>query len=184
MMGLYFAATGFGNKVAGVVGEISQGEPTKIEITAGKAEITPFVPSADSLLAEGEKFSIKTELYPADGKFMAVDANTGQSVLDLIAFEKPEKKKEITRLLEENNVTKADPYHATFKFEKDPDAKKALVGNHLNYSGVFTIDEIQTDMEFRTFVGITIFTALFGLLVILMLKPLKRLTHGVEDDEQ
>ena len=33
------------------------------------------------------------------------------------------------------------------------------------------------------FLGITIFTVAFAVLVILMLKPLKRLTHGVEDEE-
>jgi POT family proton-dependent oligopeptide transporter len=29
-----------------------------------------------------------------------------------------------------------------------------------------------------------IFTVVFGLLVILLLKPLKRLTHGAEDNER
>jgi POT family proton-dependent oligopeptide transporter len=38
--------------------------------------------------------------------------------------------------------------------------------------------------EYTIFIGITIFTVVFGLLVILMLKPLKRLTHGAEDDEK
>jgi POT family proton-dependent oligopeptide transporter len=37
--------------------------------------------------------------------------------------------------------------------------------------------------EYTIFAGITIFTVLFGLLVIALLKPLKRLTHGAEDDE-
>lgn len=37
--------------------------------------------------------------------------------------------------------------------------------------------------EYAIFSGITIFTILFGLLVILLLKPLKRLTHGAEDNE-
>lgn len=34
------------------------------------------------------------------------------------------------------------------------------------------------------FLGITIFTVSFAVLVLLMLKPLKRLTHGVEDEER
>ncbi|MDC9722471.1 MAG: peptide MFS transporter [Urechidicola sp.] len=38
--------------------------------------------------------------------------------------------------------------------------------------------------EYTIFIGITIFTVLFGLLVIALLKPLKRLTHGAEDDEK
>ena len=35
--------------------------------------------------------------------------------------------------------------------------------------------------ELNTFAGITIFCVIFGLLVIALLKPLKRLTHGAED---
>ena len=35
--------------------------------------------------------------------------------------------------------------------------------------------------EYAIFTGITIFTVIFGLLVIALLKPLKRLTHGAED---
>lgn len=37
--------------------------------------------------------------------------------------------------------------------------------------------------EYTIFTGIVIFTVIFGLLVIALLKPLKRLTHGAEDDE-
>ena len=37
--------------------------------------------------------------------------------------------------------------------------------------------------ELTIFMGIFIFTVIFGLLVIALLKPLKRLTHGVEDNE-
>ncbi len=38
--------------------------------------------------------------------------------------------------------------------------------------------------EYTIFAGITIFTVLFGILVLAFLKPLKRLTHGAEDKEQ
>jgi POT family proton-dependent oligopeptide transporter len=38
--------------------------------------------------------------------------------------------------------------------------------------------------EYTIFIGITIFTVFFGGLVLLLLKPLKRLTHGAEDDEK
>jgi len=37
--------------------------------------------------------------------------------------------------------------------------------------------------EFNVFVGLFIFAVVFGILVILLLKPLKRLTHGAEDNE-
>ncbi|HET8810597.1 MAG TPA: peptide MFS transporter [Flavobacteriaceae bacterium] len=184
MMGLYFAATGLGNKVAGIVGEFSQGEPTNIELVASPSDISPYLNPADSTLAKGKDFRINAELYPVSGEFMAVEAATGKPVLDLIAFEKTEKKQEIIQILKENNITKENPYSATFKFSKNPDAKKAITGDKINYGGIFIIDEVQSKLEFRTFVGITIFTVIFGLLIILILKPLKRLTHGVEDDER
>lgn len=38
--------------------------------------------------------------------------------------------------------------------------------------------------EYAVFSGITIFTVVFALLVIAMLKPLKRLTHGAEESER
>lgn len=37
--------------------------------------------------------------------------------------------------------------------------------------------------EYTIFTGIVIFTVVFGLLVIALIKPLKRLTHGIEDNE-
>jgi len=37
--------------------------------------------------------------------------------------------------------------------------------------------------EYKIFFGILIFTVIFGVLVISLLKPLKRLTHGAEDNE-
>ncbi|MGV8947671.1 MAG: peptide MFS transporter [Lutibacter sp.] len=37
--------------------------------------------------------------------------------------------------------------------------------------------------EYAIFTGIAVFTMLFGILLIALLKPLKRLTHGAEDDE-
>lgn len=37
--------------------------------------------------------------------------------------------------------------------------------------------------EFAVFTGIAIFTIIFGGLILAILKPLKRLTHGAEDDE-
>lgn len=37
--------------------------------------------------------------------------------------------------------------------------------------------------EFEIFTGIAIIWSLIGLFVILLLKPLKRLTHGAEDHE-
>ena len=46
------------------------------------------------------------------------------------------------------------------------------------------IGEVSSQFgEYAIFSGIVLFTVLFGLLVIALLKPLKRLTHGAEDNE-
>ncbi|MEO0902984.1 MAG: MFS transporter, partial [Bacteroidota bacterium] len=37
--------------------------------------------------------------------------------------------------------------------------------------------------ELKVFGGLFIFAVLFGVLVLLLMKPLKRLTHGAEDQE-
>lgn len=184
MMGVYFAATGLGNKVAGIIGEVSQSEPIKMEIVATVDEISAFLDPESEVLEEGQNFKIPTIIYPTDGEFMAVHAETGESVLNLIAFDRAERKMEITQILRENNVSLEDPYHATFQFDKLEDAREAVTNGRLNYSGKFIIEEVQTEMEYWTFLGITIFTTVFGLIIILMLKPLKRLTHGVEDTER
>lgn len=204
MMGLYFAATGFGNRMAGFIGSVSQSEPISIEFKTGKSEIQPFLQAKkisqvkeenklnakkhtalstvkDSTLIKNNDFIFSAIIYPKNGQFEVMDTITGKSLLPLIKFENPDRIKEITTNLTEEHVTKENPYHADLQFEKKESAE---VSTHpLGYSGSFIIQEIQTGSEFRTFLGITIFTGLFGLLVIFILKPLKRLAHGVEDDE-
>ena len=47
------------------------------------------------------------------------------------------------------------------------------------------VGELSSEAGDQTiFMGITIFTVAFATIVLLMLKPLKRLTHGVEDEER
>jgi len=44
-------------------------------------------------------------------------------------------------------------------------------------------EQIKNFSELQLFTSITIFCVVFGILVLLILKPLKRLTHGAEDNE-
>jgi len=37
--------------------------------------------------------------------------------------------------------------------------------------------------EYTIFTGIAVFTIVIGALILIVLKPLKRLTHGAEDNE-
>lgn len=183
MMGLYFAATGFGNKLAGFIGSSSQSEPIRIELNVDKGSLASFMNDEDrTAIANNKDFALHSLVYPQGNEFEAIDAESGRSLLPLIKFDDPERIKEITSLLNEKEVTKTAPFHANFEFRKLEGVDAASV--NAGYSGSFIIQEIQTRSEYKTFIGIVVFTFLFGLLVILILKPLKRLTHGVEDDEQ
>lgn len=47
------------------------------------------------------------------------------------------------------------------------------------------VGESATDLgEYTVFLSITGFTVIIGILFIFLLKPLKRLTHGAEDEER
>lgn len=50
-----------------------------------------------------------------------------------------------------------------------------------NYVSGWVGEYSQTAGEFEIFTGIAIFCTIFGILVLLIIKPLKRLTHGAED---
>ncbi|HET6244299.1 MAG: MFS transporter [Bacteroidetes bacterium] len=184
MMGVYFAATGLGNKVSGIVGEVSQSEPVKIELVASSDLNEPFLMNKKNNIEKGENFSLNTLIYAENNQFIAIDSETNAPVLSVIGFKEIERKQEILDILLNENVTKENPYHLTFNFTQNEQSSQSVnTINSLNYSGVYLIDEVQTKLEFRTFLGITVFTALFGLIVLLLLKPLNRLTHGAEDNE-
>jgi POT family proton-dependent oligopeptide transporter len=58
----------------------------------------------------------------------------------------------------------------------------AATGLGNKVAGVIGESSVQAG-EFKVFGGLFVFAVLFGLLVIVLLKPLKRLTHGAEDKE-
>ncbi|MFV9483197.1 peptide MFS transporter [Christiangramia sp. ASW11-125] len=175
MMGVYFAATGLGNKVAGVIGEFSQGEPMVVNLNATGSQMTQNLQINDSVVDQQQDFRLAGNVYEENGELKLTTREGNEPILDFIQFKDSERSNEVIETLQEENVTAEDPYHVLIDF-KQGDEKKGWSGN-------FIVEEIQTDMEYKTFWGITIFTAIFGLLVILLLKPLKRLTHGVEDNE-
>lgn len=111
--------------------------------------------------------------------------NTNTPALGLVKFVDSNKNKEVINTLTENNATPSNPYHITLRFSKDFEAKKikANKGDGKNYNGKLIIEEVQSAREYKTFLSIFVLTLVFGLLIILLLKPLKRLTHGAEDDE-
>jgi POT family proton-dependent oligopeptide transporter len=220
MMGVYFAATGLGNKVAGAIGEASQTPPTAIEYTGEQSSTISFLEdktnlkgeitySRDTLISKDKDFLIKSDLYLADngsdfvitGLTNKLDANglfdysasiskedsvgkTNAEITKEIEALKAESKMEIVTLLKAKNATKENPCHGTLRFSKGHEAKKvkANKGDGKNYSGKFLIEEVQNEKEFNIFLFIFGLTLVFGLLVILLLKKLKGLTHGAEDN--
>ena len=175
MMGVYFAATGLGNKVAGVIGEFSQGEPMVVNLNATGSQMTQNLQINDSVVTKQQDFRLAGNVYEENGELKLTTLDGSEPMLEFIEFKNNERTNEVVESLQEENVTAEDPYHVLIDF-KQGDEKNG-------YSGNFIVEELQTDMEYKTFWGITIFTSIFGLLVILLLKPLKRLTHGVEDNE-
>src|SRR5690606_23728322 len=92
MMGVYFAATGFGNRLAGSIGSSSQLEPFQGEMIVSKQEVIPFI-SKDSMkirneqkkivtiydypINEDKNFSIKAEVYAENDQVVYKDVNSG-----------------------------------------------------------------------------------------------------------
>lgn len=221
MMGIYFAATGFGNKLAGSIGEASQLEPYKGSLKANKEQIYSFT-EKDSIkvkkLVNGEKeiekvfdyainednnFSIKAKVY-LDGENIVFDeyekgtninnlfdltsVATEDKKEDEIAKAKKEKEEKLAHLktyLKDNGASKETPLHAKLAFEKDKDKAQILEnkGDGKDYGVEFVIEEQQSKQEYKIFTFLVIFTVAFGLLLILFLKRLKKLTHGAEDNE-
>jgi len=202
MMGVYFAATGFGNKLAGTIGEASQLETFKGEMIVSKQELLPYV-SKDSMevknlenqvigiydypVNQDKNFSIKAKVYTENGQLAFKEYKTGEDLNALFVMSRGEDSntQELLATLNDNSVSAANPYHAKLVFEKDKDKAQNLEnkGDGKDYGVSFVLEEEQSEQEFATFMWLTIFTVAFGLLLILFLKKLKKLTHGAEEGE-
>ena len=195
MMGIYFAATGFGNKLAGSIGESSQLEPYSGQMVVSKSAITPYmskstyeIKTADGIsevedypINLDKNFGIKCEVYPNDGSLVFKDIKSGKNVSSLFTFERGE----IAEKMKEYNASASNPLHANLSFGKNKDKAQNLdnIGDGKDYEVSFVIEEEQSEQEYNTFKWLVIFTVAFGLLLLVFLKKLKTLTHGAEDRE-
>lgn len=203
MMGIYFACTGFGNKLAGSIGESSQLEPYTGSLTAAKEVVYSYTEKEEYTVEENGKevtkegyainrdknFEIRSTIYPENGEVQFFDYTTNKDLKPLFSLasnEEKDNKAALLNYLQEKNVTKENPYHAKLLFEKDEEKAKveANKGDGKDYGVSFVVEEEQSALEFRIFKYITIFTVVFGILLILFLKRLKKLTHGAEDNER
>ena len=198
MMGLYFAATGFGNKLAGSIGEASQLEKYKAEMVAS-TETMNSLTEMDTVkyMLDGEEKEIidypanqdwniafKSKVYLSGEDVMIEDYESGADLSGLMAFDDENKAKLIAELTD-YGATEDNSMHAKLLFEKDAEAVKIKenMGDGKDYELSFIMEETQNKQEYKIFMWIVIYTVLFGLLLIAFLKKLKRLTHGAEDNE-
>lgn len=199
MMGVFFAATGFGNKLAGSIGESAQLDPYRGTMLFNKEQVIPFMEKDtmkvkneqnkviqvyDYPINEDKNFIVKSDVYLENGEVQYTEYE-GTRDLNPIFELSGKRKAELKETLSSNKVTKEDPYHARLIFEKDPDAAQQIVnkGDGKDYGVTFVLEEEQNEQEYQTFLWLTIFTVSFGLLLLLFLKRLKKLTHGAEDKE-
>lgn len=170
MMGVFWAATGLGNKMAGAIGEASQMESVKMEMVANNEQIGSYV--ADSAHLKKEDFSVKTKLFLDGDQFVFKHLENNEQLNSLISLDK-ENGERLKQLLGEEQLTAKQNGYATLKFDFDEEAE--------NYKGEIIVEEVQNKRELKTFLLITLFTVIFGLLLLAFLKKLKKLTHGAED---
>jgi POT family proton-dependent oligopeptide transporter len=198
MMGIYFAATGFGNKLAGSIGEASQLDPFAGELVVEKDQAISFMEKRDIELKTKEgiveyndypinldkNFSLKTAVFLDDGGIQFRDMQSDKSVSSLFKL-KTEDKAKLQSYLETESSRMDNPRHARLLFEKDKDAVQIIEnrGDGKNYNVSFVIEEQQSEQEYKTFMYLVIFTVVFGLLLLVFLKRLNKLTHGAEDKE-
>ncbi len=185
MMGVYFAATGFGNKLAGSIGEAAQAEPVEINLIASQADLISY---GDTSATNNDKdFTIKANIYKdANGEYQLLNySETDKASLNGLISMEAKDKGVLSAMLDDENATQADQRHAMLRFSKDIEAKKvkANKGDAKSYSGTLEVYEVQNNREFSIFLFITGLTVAFGLLILVFLKRLKRLTHGAEDLE-
>jgi hypothetical protein len=199
MMGIYFAATGFGNKLAGSIGEASQLEKYKGEMVASVEEVNKISEKTEyNYLLKGKEIKendfpvnldmnmeFKSSLYIENDEIKFERFKDGTSLDHLMSFDTKNSKKLMSEL-KDLGATKEQPMHAKLFFEKDEEAVKnnpENKGDGQDYGVSFIVEETQNKQEFNIFMWIVIYTVAFGILLILFLKKLKALTHGAEDNE-
>lgn len=179
MMGVYFAATGLGNKVAGTIGEATQAEPVKVEVADG-SQLTSFVAN-DTLVTKGYDFEIIAQGRLENGEISLTQ--DGKNVLSAVKVNAEGEETLKEYLASESEIS---DYTVILRFGYDQDKVKevrsgASAVEYASFSGNIEVFEVQDNNEFRTFVMIFVFTGAFGLLLLIFLNKLKKLAHGAED---
>lgn len=164
MMGVYFAATGFGSKLAGFIGENSRTEPVAIVFNASprvleglEAEFSGSeVGTSATLIAEIKKSSDSLRL-----------SSKGTSLKPFLSLKQADLK-----VLDEQLDVFPQPMTAVLNLYQ--------AESESQFIGTLEVFELQERREFRTFLSIFLFSCTFGILLLLFLRKLKRLAHGAD----
>lgn len=179
MMGVYFAATGLGNKVAGTIGEYTQAEPIVVSIADG-ANLNYMVEN-DTLISKAYDFEVVAKGRVENGE--VIITQNGRNIISDFTVSEIH-----TNILKSYLTDDPDREEYTvilrFGYDKDKvaDVRDGKVNvDYAAFGGRIEVFEVQDNNEFRTFVMIFILTGAFGLLLLLFLRKLKKLAHGAED---
>jgi POT family proton-dependent oligopeptide transporter len=167
MMGVYFAATGFGSKLAGFIGENSRTEPIAVVTNAQIPELEKYLVKFDeskagtnvTVIAEIEK-SKDSLILNSKGNSLWSVLSIGKQELQMISQQLEDVPKPMTAIL---TLHQTEP--------------------HAFFTGTLDIFELQEEREFRTFLSISLFSASLGILLLLFLNKLKHLAHGADVPE-
>ena len=172
MMGLYFAATGFGNLLAAKIGEGSQIEPITAKIER------KFV---ETKQVSGKIVPVKTEAFVTmnEGNIQLKSYKTNTIIPSAtFQFDLDEKQRLLNAVAEGATETEQ-----TLVVEYNDFIDEEGQSNETFYQATFRLLENEQVKEYNTFMGVFIYSVVVALLVVLLLKRLKKLTHGVEEEE-
>lgn len=179
MMGVYFAATGLGNKVAGTIGEYTQAEPIVVSIADGSN--LNYMVENDTLISKAYDFEVVAKGRVENGE--VIITQNGRNIISDFTVSEIH-----TNILKSYLTDDPDreEYTVIFRFGYDKDKVADVRDGKVNvdyaaFGGRIEVFEVQDNNEFRTFVMIFILTGAFGLLLLLFLRKLKKLAHGAED---
>ena len=171
MMGIYFAAIGFGNKAAGLLGEAAIVEP--ITIGSTYQQLQTMQPGA-----EVEELGYFVSEVQVQNNQLVLE--NGQPVTDFISLDA----ESTARLAEQVDET-AEEFNnelgLVFRFNPADDTSTDTPGSQ--YEGSIVVEQVENAQHLRIFTIIAMFSVGFGLLLLLFFKKLKKLTHGAEDGE-
>src|SRR5690606_22634001 len=196
MMGIYFAATGLGNKLAGTIGSTSQLEVYEGKLTSSKDTINAITGKQEIETSKNKtelvypinwdkNIELQSEVYLSGNTIVFKKYQSDRVISDLFELDSKNEKR-LKEELSEYQASQEKPLHAKLLLEKDEEAVKVKEnrGDGKDYSVSFVISETQNAQELKIFTWITIFTVAFGILLIIFLKKLKKLTHGAEENER